>query len=83
MTRLKNDFYGNLNSYKKDSEEKVYSLKQDFDEVNKIMRTNYVDEFQKLKDEMRNRLDSTEVKLQKDFTKVIDDTTQAIEDSIN
>ena len=80
---MKNDFHTNLNNYKRESDEKMYSYRHDLDDAQKALKTNYYDEFMKFKDEVRNKLDSSEMKIQKDFSKVIDDTTQAIEDSIN
>jgi hypothetical protein len=37
----------------------------------------------KFKEEIRQRLDDSELRTHKEFSKLLDDTTQAIEDSIN
>lgn len=37
----------------------------------------------KFKEEVRQRLDDSELRTHKEFSKLLDDTTQAIEDSIN
>lgn len=37
----------------------------------------------KFKEEIRTRLDESELRTHKEFSKLLDDTTQAIEDSIN
>lgn len=53
----------------------MYGYRQDLEDAQKAIKTNYYDEFIKFKDDIRNRLDNSEIKIQKDFSKVLDDTT--------
>ncbi len=41
------------------------------------------EELLRLREDMRTRIDDSEVRTHKQFSKLLDDTTQAIEDSIN
>lgn len=72
---MKNDFHSHVNTYKREQDEKMYGYRQDLEDAQKAIKTNYYDEFIKFKDDIRNRLDNSEIKIQKDFSKVLDDTT--------
>ena len=41
------------------------------------------EELLRLREDMRTRIDESEMRTHKQFSKLLDDTTQAIEDSIN
>ena len=53
------------------------------DELIKNLRINLNDEFVKFRDETKLRIDENDTKMHREFSKLLDDTTQAIEDSIN
>lgn len=49
----------------------------------KTSKLSMQEDVMKFKEEIRTRLDESEIRTHKEFSKLLDDTTQAIEDSIN
>lgn len=83
LVRLKQEFNNNLQSSKKEQEEKVRSSKNEIEEIIRHFRTSNNDEFLQMKEDLGLKLQESETRTHRELSKLLDDTTQAIEDSIN
>eukprot|EP00347_Sterkiella_histriomuscorum_P008751 403343892 len=83
ISRLKQETTNNIANVKRESEDKVWQLRTDTEDMLKTSKISIQEDSLKFKEEVRQRLDDSELRTHKEFSKLLDDTTQAIEDSIN
>lgn len=83
ITRVKQETQQSVSNVKRESEDKVWQMRTDLEDMMKTSKVAIQEEHLKFKEEIRQRLDDSELRTHKEFSKLLDDTTQAIEDSIN
>ena len=83
IARLKQDQQMALVNSKREFEDKIWTFKNEMDDLQKVGKLQGQEDVMKFKEEIRGRLDESELRTHKQFSKLLDETTQAIEDSIN
>jgi len=83
VARVKQETVQNVATVKREGEDKVWQLRTDIEDMMKTTKVAMQEDSLKFKEEVRQRLDDSELRTHKEFSKLLDDTTQAIEDSIN
>jgi hypothetical protein len=68
---------------KRETDDRIWKFKTENEEMLKMFKMNITEDNLKFKEEQLQRLEDTDLKIHKEFSKLLDDTTQAIEDSIN
>ena len=83
ITRVKQEQTSALTSTKREFEDSIWTFKNEVDDMLKSTKAATAEELLRLREDMRTRIDDSEMRTHKQFSKLLDDTTQAIEDSIN
>lgn len=83
LTKLKQEQTTALTQTKREFEDSIWTFKNEVDDMLKSAKASTAEELLRLREDTRIRLDESEVRTHKQFSKLLDDTTQAIEDSIN
>mmetsp|Transcript_11277 Transcript_11277/g.8281 ORF Transcript_11277/g.8281 Transcript_11277/m.8281 type:complete len:106 (+) Transcript_11277:181-498(+) len=80
---MKQDLNLNIQSLKRELEDKLWQNKTDSENLMKSTRQLVLEDQSKFKEEMLVKLEDTDIKIHREFSKLLDDTTQSIEDAIN
>ena len=83
ITRIKQENTSAITNTKREFEDSIWTFKNEVDDMIKSGKAATAEELLRLREDMRVRIDESEVRTHKQFSKLLDDTTQAIEDSIN
>ena len=83
VSRVKQDSQVTVGAGKRELEERTFMFKTDVDNMVKSFRMQQGDELVAFRDEVVQKVAESELRAHRQFAKLLDETTQVIEDSIN
>ncbi len=75
VTRVKQEQTSALTATKRDFEDSIWTFKNEVDDMLKSSKAATAEELLRLREDMRTRIDESEMRTHKQFSKLLDDTT--------